>query len=233
MDGLPKDLPTSAEANMKRLSHIHYMLLFSAIAVIFGSCGGGNKKIDPQTLRLYANAHELYSNGQFPETAELLDKVKNFPPALTLRAKAEYFSGELNRAENSFKRAVKARPGNFEAKLYLARILRDKGDGAKAKQLVESLLADNPHDIRALRLAATLAMELGDPAGASFLLDQAAELVSDGAMVLLDRARINWIAGRGSEALEDLARARAMLPQNTTITRSINQLENRIVEAMQ
>ena len=207
-----------------------YIQLAAAITIIFGSCGS---KTDTEALRLYANAHELYSNGQFSETAELLDNVKNFPPALTLRAKAEYFSGDLYRAEQLFKKAVKARPGNFEAKLYLARILRDRGEGAKAKQLTENLLADNPHDLRALRLAASLALEMGDPAGASVLLDQAADAAADGAMALLDRARLRWIAGRGSDALEDLSRARAMLPWETGITRSIGQLEDRITEAMQ
>ena len=94
-------------------------------------------------------------------------------------------------------------------------------------------MADNPHDVRLLRLAANLAMEQGDPARASALLDQAAELAADGALVLLDRARLRWIAGRGNDALEGLARARAMLPWETPIVRSIIQLENRITEAMQ
>jgi len=64
-------------------------------------------------------------------------------------------------------------------------------------------------------------------------LDQAADAAADGAMALLDRARLRWIAGRGSDALEDLSRARAMLPWETGITRSIGQLEDRITEAMQ
>jgi len=218
---------------MKKPMHDRCIYLLAAIVVFAAACNGGSQKADPQTLRLYANAHELYSNGQFSQTAELLNSVTKFPPALTLRAKAEYFSGDLGKAEQSFKRAARARPGNSEAKLYLARILRDRGERAKARQLVEGLLADNPHDLRALRLAAALALELGEPADASVLLDQAVQASADGAMILLDRARLYWIAGRGSEALEDLARARAMLPWDTGIARSINQLENRIAEAMQ
>jgi len=216
---------------MKTYIRICCIYLLTAIVVVFGSCGNG--KTDPEVLRLYTNAHELYSRGQFQKTAELLGSADKFPPALMLRAKAEYFSGDLDKAEQSFKKAVKARPGNFEAKLYLVRILRDRGEVVKAKQLVENLLADNPHDLRALRLAANLSMELGDPAGASALLDQAAQAAADGAMILLDRARLYWIAGKGSEALEDLSRARAMLPWETGIARSISQLESRIEEAMQ
>ena len=216
---------------MKTYILICCIFLLAVNVVAFGSCEGG--KTDQQTLRLYANAHELYSNGRFSETAEMLNSEKRFPPALALRAKAEYFSGDISKAEQSFKRAVRMRPGNYEAKLYLARILRERGESVKAKQLTENLLADNPGDLRTLRLAASLALELGDSAGASVFLDQAAQAAADGAMVLLDRARLNWIAGRGSEALEDLARAKAMLPWETPIARSITQLENRITEAMQ
>jgi len=209
---------------------IHAWLL-AAITVLLGSCGG--RKADTQTLRLYANAHELYSRGQFPETTEALNGVTNFPPALTLRAKAEYFSGDLDRAEGSFKQAIRLRPGNFEAKLYLARIFRDRGEGDKAMEFVQSLLADNPSELRVLRLAASLALEQGDPAAASALLDRAADATADGAMILLDRARLRWIAGNGGAALEDLARAKAMLPWETPVARSIDQLESRITEAMQ
>jgi tetratricopeptide (TPR) repeat protein len=210
-------------------------LLFAAIILLVVSCDGGGDidKTDQQTLRLYANAHALYSDGQFLETAALLDGVKRFPPALTLRAKAHYFSGDLDNAERSFRQTIKFRPGNFEAKLFLVRILRDRGEGDNARQLAENLLADNPHDVRLLRLAAAIAMEQGDHAASSALLDQAAELAADGAMALLDRARYRWTAGRGSEALEDLGRARAMLPWETPAVRSINQLEKRILEAMQ
>ncbi|MCL2043303.1 MAG: tetratricopeptide repeat protein [Treponema sp.] len=210
-------------------------MMLAVITLIFCSCGGKGDAIstDPQTLRLYANAHELYSNGQFPEAVALLEELNNFTPALMLRGKAQYFSGDYARAEKSLDRVIKLRPGNFDAKLYIARILRERGESEKAQRLTEELLADNPHDVRVLRFAASLAMEQGDPAGALALLDQAAELTADGAMALLERARIRWIAGKGDEALEDLSRARAMLPWETPIARSINQLESRITEAMQ
>ena len=212
---------------------VNMKLLLIVILVLSASCSRNAYKADPYTLRLYANAHDLYTRGQFSESAAILNSVKSFPPALTLRGKAYYFCGDLDNAQRSLRQALRFRPANFEAKLYLARILRDNGEGAKAQEFVEHLLADNPHDVRLLRLAANLAMEQGDPGGASFLLDQAAELAADGAMVLLDRARLRWIAGRGSEALEDLSRARAMLPWDTPVARSINQLETRIMEAIQ
>ena len=210
-------------------------ILLVVICFIVCSCGGKGDvhEADPHTLRLYANAHALYSSGHFPEAAALLDELTKFSPALMLRGKAQYFSGDHDNAEKSLNRAIKLRPGNFEAKLYIARIMRERGEVDKAQQLTENLLADNPHDIRLLRFAANLALEQGDPAGALALLDQASELSAEGAMALLERARIRWIAGNGAQALEDLSRARAMLPWDTPITRSIIQLENRISEDLQ
>jgi len=163
---------------------------------------------------------------------DILDGVKGFPPALVLRAKAEYFSGDLEKAEKSCREAIKHRPSAFEAKLYLARILHEKGDLSQAIQLAESLLADNPQDFRSLRLASELALETGKGEEAAALLDKAAELSAECALILLDRARQRWVAGKGTDALEDLGRARAMLPWDTPLVRSIEHLETRIREAL-
>ena len=194
----------------------------------FVSCAA---KTDDEAIRLYAQASETYSQGRLAETADLLRGIKKFPPGLALRAKAEYFSGELENAEKSFLLAIKYRPSAFEAKIYLARILREKGKTSEAIKLVESLLADNPRDIRALRLAFQLADDEGKSDEAAAFLDKAAELSAESAMVLLDRARIRWTAGRDAEALEDLGRARAMLPWDTPLFRSITNLENSIKAA--
>jgi tetratricopeptide (TPR) repeat protein len=183
-------------------------------------------------LRRYSSASELYGQGRFSEAAELLGGRNGFPPALVLRAKAEYFSGELASAEKSCRLALKKRPGAFEAKFYLARILRENGDTPRAEKALEELLADNPHDIRSLRFAAELAAGEGKGAQAAVLLDRAVELSAEAAMVFLDRARIRWIAGRGAEALEDLGRARAVLPADAPLLRSVEHLESRIAEAL-
>jgi tetratricopeptide (TPR) repeat protein len=206
------------------------VFLLAAILITAGAC---NKKADADDVRLYVNAMELYGNGEFAQTAELLSGVKKFSPALTLRAKSEYFLGNLDQAEKSCIRAVKYQPAAFEAKLFLARILREKGETEKAKQLTEDMLTDNPNDVRLLRFSAMLAVERGESIEAAVLLDRAAELSADSAMVLLDRARLRWIAGRGTEALEDLSRAGAMLPRNTPVLRSVNQLEKTITEVLQ
>ena len=191
------------------------------------------KAADEQALVQYVRASEMYSQGRFEDTSQLLAGVKRFPPALSLRGKAEYFSGDLEKAELYCRRAVRYRPSAFEAKLYLARILREKGETREAEKLAFDLLADNPHDIRTLRFASALARQQGKLHEAQSLLDQAAELSSESAMVLLERARMHWTAGRGEDALKDLERASAMLPWDTPLHKSIEQLESLIKEAAQ
>jgi len=220
------------------LIHDSICILFASI-IIFASCenapfpklaAGGMP--GEKTLRIYAGAGDAYAQGRFYDAAEILQKENNFPPALILRAKAEYFSGDLEGAEKTSRRALKLRPSSLEAGIYLARILREKGDMTGARAVIESLLADNPQDIRALRLAADIALETGKADEAAILLDRAAEFSAESAMVLLDRARLRWISGSAEAALEDLSRARAMLPWNTPLEISIINLEKTIKEVM-
>ena len=198
------------------------------IAMLMTAC---YKKSDTDTIRLFIQASEAYAHCRFAEVSKILQKENRFPPSLMLRAKAEYFSGDLEKAEKTCRRIIKLRPSKSEAHLYLARILREKGDLIGALKITENMLADNPQDIRVLRLAANLAMESEKYDEAIILLDKASEFSAENAMALLDRARLKWISGITNEeakqgALDDLSRARAMLPWDTPLLRSILNLEN-------
>jgi len=219
-------------AGVKMIKLLHITLFFNIFVLFIVSC---NKTTDSETIRLYVRAGEAYSLGKFGDVKEILGTQNNFPPALLLRAKAEYFSGDIDSAEKSCRRALKIRPSLSEANLYLARILREKGNLTGAAEVTETMLADNPQDIRVLRLAAGLAMEIGKFDEAVILLDRAAEYSAESAMVLLDRARLRWTSGRANDvtrqaALEDLNRAKAMLPWDTPLLRSISNLEKIIRE---
>jgi len=206
---------------------------FICINLLFISCDPYSRKPpDIETISLYARASDSYSQGRLMEVTEILRGQNNFVPSLILRAKAEYFFGDLEKAEKSCRRAIKLRPSALEASLYLARILREKGDLAGAMEITENLLADNPADIRTLRFAAELASDTGKFDEAAILLDRAVEFSAESAMVLLDRARLRWISGKTDEALEDLNRAKAMLPWETPLSRSITNLEKLINEVM-
>ena len=198
------------------------MMLCIVLAVTaLASCADANE----ETLHRYTRAKDMYAQGHFSDASNLLSQTNNFVPAFVLRGKAEYFSGNLAKAEASCRQALKRRPAAFEAKLYLARILRDQGELDRAEKIALDLLADNPHDIGALRFASDIALKRGKNQEARALLDQAAELSTESAMVLLDRARLHWVAGRGGQALEDLGRAQAMLPDDAPLTQSIKNLE--------
>jgi tetratricopeptide (TPR) repeat protein len=207
------------------------ILLAAALpALLLLSCAG--KEADEETLLLYTRAAGLYGEGRFSETAALLSDSKEFFPALLLRGKAEFLSGNDEAAEKSLRRALALRQGSADAALSLARLLREKGRAAEAEALVEGVLGEDPQNIRALRLGADLAREKG-PAGeadAAVFLNRAAEASSEAALVFLDRARLRWAGGKGAEALEDLQRARALLPDGIPLVKSIEKLESVILE---
>ncbi|MDR2370091.1 MAG: tetratricopeptide repeat protein [Treponema sp.] len=191
-------------------------------------------RIDDETLLRYARAQSLYAEGRFEESLAGLEEMDGFIPGLVLRGKAEYFSGNLEKAEKVFRRALKLHPAAAEAGLYLARILREENRIAEARAAAEALIADDPLDIRALRLAAALENDRG-PAGqaaALAFLDRAAEASSECALVFVDRARARWTAGKGEEALEDLNRARTLLRRDTPMFRAVEKLESAVREAV-
>ena len=187
---------------------------------------------DEETLLLYARSRNIYSEGRFADAARMLAGKTKFVPALVLRGKAEYLSGDLDAAAGSLKRALALKPGHAEASLFLARLLRESGEKKAAEELTEKILSGNPQDIRALRFAAELAREKG-PAGeaaSAALLDRAVEASSESAMVFLDRARTKWAGGNGAGALEDLGRAKILLSRDSPVKKAVETLESIIIE---
>ncbi|GHV69450.1 hypothetical protein AGMMS49928_11850 [Spirochaetia bacterium] len=200
-------------------------LWFFSVLLIF-SCGDSLESND--TLEIYTRAAGLYSEGRFSETAVMLEKSNSFTPALMLRGKAEFFSGNDNSAELLFRKVLKKRPSAAEASLYLARILREQEKPGEANKILEEILGDDPSDIRALRLRAETALDKG-PAGnaeALALLDRAAEASSEAALVFLDRARLRWIAGNGQGALEDLQKVKVLISGSGPLAKAVENLES-------
>ncbi|MDR0402614.1 MAG: tetratricopeptide repeat protein [Treponema sp.] len=205
-------------------------VFFAALVFCAGvvSCAGlvscAKDKADDAALLLYAKASSAYAKGNYSGTAELLDGAKNFVPSLVLRGKALYFRDERAGAEACFRRALRLNASSVEAALFLARLLRDSGKNDEAARVTETLIRNNPQDIRALRLASDLAAAGGDSESAAAFLDRAVEASAESALVFIDRARFRWIGGNGDGALEDLGRAEALLPWNTALSRSIGEL---------
>ncbi|MDR2095685.1 MAG: hypothetical protein LBP76_09245 [Treponema sp.] len=209
---------------------------FLLFILLFAACLSCSPQIrsDEETLLRYARAAQFYSDGRFREAAGVLEGDKNFPPALTLRGKAEFFCNEDEKAEKSFRRSLALRSSGTEARLYLARIHRGRGQIREAEALIEAVLQDDPEDIRALRLAADIAGEKG-PQGlevAAALLDRAVDSSSETALVFLDRAKNRWIAGNGIAALADLRSAKVIAREDSSLFRAIENLEKTVLERM-
>jgi tetratricopeptide (TPR) repeat protein len=217
---------------LSRVTGKRIFLLAAAVFQCFFILSCGEKKEDEGTLLLYTRAAALYREGRFAEAASMLADPGDFFPALLLRGKAEYFSGNDTDAEKTLRRVLVLRPGSAGASLYLARLLREKGEAEEARALVEKVLGEDPQNIRALRLASVLALEKGSAgeAEAAAFLNRAVEASSETALVFLDRARLRWTGGKGAEALEDLRRARELLPPDIPLVRSIEKLESVIRE---
>lgn len=198
------------------------------------SCSPAAKSLDKDSLIVYAKAKDLYEKGDFAAAFSALEQEKGaarFPPALVLKGKAAYFSGDAERAESAFKQALRARSSSTEALLYLARIARETGRDDEAKKRAESLLADDPSNVRTLRLAASLAADKGETGKAEALafLDRAIEASSETALAFIERARLRWSSGNTAGALEDLSRARALSGENSPLARAVTRLEKTLI----
>ncbi|MDR2659895.1 MAG: hypothetical protein LBC27_07920 [Spirochaetaceae bacterium] len=218
----------------------YFALINISILFILPSCS--IIKVDDKTLLIYARAKNLYAEGRFSETIAALSrknagiKADFFIPALILRGKSEYFSGRLNDAEKTFRHALLLRPSQIEASLYIANILRETGRNAAAQKITEALLADDPSNIRALRLAADLSrisagkdtQSVLDGAAMAFL-DRAVSVSEESAMVFLDRARLLWINGQYNAALSDLRRAKVLISNGGGLLKAVENLENTIM----
>ena len=181
---------------------------------------------DDAVFMLFIRAQDAYREGFFTEAAILLRDENKFVPAVVLRGKAEFLSNNPIEAERSLRRALHLKPGDYEASLFLARILREKGETNEAQSYIDRLLGENAMDIRALRLAAELAGERGLSGDAAALLDRAVEASAESALVFLDRARLRWTGGNRTGALEDLGRARVLLPPDSPVLRAVETLES-------
>jgi tetratricopeptide (TPR) repeat protein len=206
-------------------SQVALMAFFAA--AFFASCG---EHPGEDELFRYGRAKTAYEAGAFAEAAALLDKAA-FSQALVLRGKALYFSGGDEEAERCLRRALKKNPQSEEAALFLARLLRDRGDDGEAMRIAESLAARNPQDIRALRLASDLAEARGDGEAAASYLNLAADAAQETALVFLDRGRRRYLAGNNVGAVEDIARAEALLGENSPLKRNVAALRNAVASS--
>ena len=217
--------------------HINALFRADLLILSFFACVWAGACASPgdEAILLYARTQAVYRDGRFAEAAKMLASENDFIPALVLRGKAEYLSGDLAAAEKSLKRVLALKPENTEASLFLARLFRETGHKKDAQKLTDKILGDHPADIRTLRFAAELARERGvsGEAASAALLDRAVEASAESALVFLDRARQRWIRGNASGALDDLSRARALLSGESPVYSAVEKFESVIREVSQ
>jgi len=207
----------------------NFLPIFFFYSLLFSCASSGSNE---DALLLYMRSLDLYRTGRFRETVSMLASESSFVPSLVLRGKAEFILGDTGAAEGSLKRALGLKPNDFEAMLFLARVYRETGNRNEAQELSDKLLGENSMDIRALRLASDLSRDRGvsGEAAAIVFLDRAVEASMESALVFLDRARLRWIGGNPSAALDDLERARVLLPRDSPVNRAVENLESIIRE---
>ncbi|MDR1468857.1 MAG: tetratricopeptide repeat protein [Spirochaetaceae bacterium] len=196
------------------------------------ACSGQKTGSEAELVR-YVRAKVLYDEGRFADALQLLAK-ETFIPSQILRGKAFFFSGDRENAEKQLRAVLKKRPSAVEASLYLARVLREKGEGGAAETIVNQILSDDPQNVRALRLAADLQKDKGPEYSAEALayLDRAVEASMETAMAILERARHKWLLGKDAEALADLAGAKTLFPPDTPALKVVDNLQATIEELL-
>jgi tetratricopeptide (TPR) repeat protein len=213
---------------VRRLGSSATATAFALVALLFPvAC---NRGPSDSTLAAYARAAAAFDAGRIEDASVAAAELDSFYPAVVLLGKTRWYAGESVAAEKAFRSALRLRPSSAEARLGLARVLRSGAGSDEASSLVEDLLADDPSDIRALRLAAELATDRGETATAAAFLDRAAESAAETGLAFLDRARLLWIAGDGEGARRDLRAAIAVLPRDSAAARAACSLESALNE---
>jgi tetratricopeptide (TPR) repeat protein len=216
--------------NMKKQHPAFAVACLFLAGIVVSACSAKETGTEAQLL-LYARAKVLYDGGNFAETLQLLEK-ENFILSQVLRGKAYYFSGDRENAEKQFRAVLKKRPSAVEASIFLARTLREKGDGAAAEKIVSRIISDDPQNVRALRLAADLRKDKGPEYSAEALayLDIAVDSSVETALAILERARHKWLLGKEKVALADLARAKTLFPPYIPALKVVENLQSTIEE---
>lgn len=219
---------------MKTPGRYRFLLVLIPLVTLGGLVGTlvgtraflGEGDVSPELLKRYGRLVTSYSAGRFEAVVQESQGMGTFFPALVLRGKALFFLGKVDEAEGIFTEVLRRRPHNVEGTLFMARIWGDRGQREKARGLLERLLVEDPDNVRALLMAATLEGPDGEAQGS--LLDRAVAALSEGALVFIDRGRLRWRRGDGSGALADLRTAKALLPPQSALQKSIGTLESLI-----
>lgn len=204
------------------------------MALVIGLTGGAcAKHLDEATLTAYLAAASAYDRGDLDEARELAGKISEanpgFLPGLMLLGKTRYLSGDDAGAIAALEPAIAMVRGPGEAGLWLARSYRAAQRNDEARNLIERLVASDPRNTAALRLAASIALDAREGAVARVFLDRAIETGDEVAMACLDRAVLEWASGDSEATIADIDRCLALLPEGASAWAAALSLRSAVV----
>jgi choline-sulfatase len=178
----------------------------------------GSKLADPKdklsTYEDVLRATDLISAGNFPAARALLARLEHAEPNLYLLpfllGEAASHNAQWKEAEKQFGRAAALNPGFDQARMGLARALGLQGKAAPARDLISTLLAENPGNFRAWYLLAQIEAAQRDARASRAALDKVLALQPNFAPAFRDRGLLSVAEATYVSASEDLSRAAAL-----------------------
>jgi len=141
-------------------------------------------KGDPKSWRVHQVLGQVASEGEHYTDAiyEYLEAIKLAPtqPGLHEELGSVYRNAnKMDEAEEAFQRELEIDPHNVLARYKLGVLLMEKGDGAKAKELIVAALQEKPGLLHADYNLARVEKLLGNDAAAAALLEKTVATDSD------------------------------------------------------
>lgn len=174
----------------------------------------GAKLADPKDkLKVYQEilrATDLMHLGQFAAARSLLGKLQGTEPRLYLipflLGEAASRDGQWKEAEKQFGRAAQLNPGFDQAAMGLGRALGLEGKTARARDLIRTLLAQNPRNFRAWFLLAQIDGK-DDPKASREALEKVIAIQPNFAPAYRDRGLLAMREQNYEAGADDLAHA--------------------------
>lgn len=136
-----------------------------------------------------------------------------------LLAYSARLAGRYNASVDAYKKGLAERPSSIEGLSGLAQTYARMGRGDEAKQLVQKVLASNPHSVDDLRLAGELFLYQNPKQALTYF--QRADSIQSTARTKLSMARAYQRLGDTAQARQMLERARAQAPKDPEVLRAV------------
>lgn len=116
-----------------------------------------DEPVDPLAYEYYLRGVDLYARGDFPLAIKMLEKSAAIAPsyAMTWAYLGRVYAADASlrfggstqyrQAQAAFERALQLRPGQIEARVYMANLLTDTGKVEQAVPILRGALKDHPN----------------------------------------------------------------------------------------